>query len=114
MLSPLFTLTLGLPYSFLFFPFLKGFEVTLDGPYGEEGCDDTNAKDDTDDEDDNKENTPPDSQQQNPWKLARDEIMLYDDIFPGAATSGNTKSDKNKVINYLQHYSVSMNSYSWY
>ena len=74
--------------------------MALGSPYEEENCDETNDdKDDNEDDDDNKENLPPDNQQQeNPWKLARDEIMLYDDIFPGAATTGNAKSDKNKVI----------------
>ena len=78
--------------------------MALGSPYEEENCDETNDdKDDNeDDDDDNKENLPPDNQQQeNPWKLARDEIMLYEDIFPGAATTGNAKSDKNKVIWYL-------------
>ena len=77
--------------------------MALGSPYEEENCDETNDdKDDNEDDDDNKENLPPDNQQQeNPWKLARDEIMLYDDIFPGAATTGNAKSDKNKVIWYL-------------
>ena len=77
--------------------------MALGSPYEEENCDETNDdKDDNEDDDeDNKENVPDNQQQENPWKLARDEIMLYDDIFPGAATTGNAKSDKNKVIWYL-------------
>ena len=101
-LSFLFLLPLtchdDLLHSFLPFFYLKGFEVELGGPYGEERCED---KDDNDDsiDDDNKENIPDNQLEENPWKLSRDEIMLYDDIFPEAtATTGNAKSDKNKVL----------------
>ena len=63
-------------------------------PIGDEGC--TDDDDDADD-DPNKENTIPDAQE-NPWKLSREELALYDDIFPGASLGGNAKSEKNKVI----------------
>ena len=81
------------------FSLLEGFEVELGGPYGEEGCEDNN-KDDSDDivDDDNKENIPDNQLGENPWRLSRDEIMLYDDIFPGSTATGNAKSDKNKVL----------------
>ena len=70
---------------------LQGFQ--MNGPIGESNGD----KDDDDDDNDNedKENLP--VQQENPWKLSREEVMLYDDIFP-EASSTNSKADKNKVI----------------
>ena len=79
---------------------LQGFEVST--PIRDEGCaDDDNIDDDDDnnnDDDGNKENIPVGEKQENPWKLSKDEVAFYDEIFPEAASGGNTKSEKNKVI----------------
>ena len=65
----------------------------MNAPIGVGNGDNDDDDDDNDDED--KENLP--VQQENPWKLSREEVMLYDDIFP-EASSTNSKADKNKVI----------------
>ena len=86
------------------------FEVALGGPYGDNdgGDDENDNKGDKEDhiEDDDKENTPPDNQA-NPWKVSRDEIMLYDDIFPETAATENAKSNKNKVGSHTHLFLLS-------
>ena len=57
--------------------------------------------DDTDlsDEDENRDAEQQDAEQQdNPWKLSKDEISLYEDIFPQTTT--DEKGDTNKVRAY--------------
>ena len=50
---------------------------------------------DDDDDDEDKEDIEED--EGNPWKSWKDSVMLYDQIFPEAATTGTNKSEKNKV-----------------
>ena len=77
--------------------FFQGFEISSSPP-----TEDTTQNDDdnnNDNDNDNNEDDDMDSEaQENPWKLSKEEVLSYDDIFPQAATDENEKSEKNKVI----------------
>ena len=55
--------------------------------------------DDTDLFDEDEHEHQDTEQQKNPWKLSKDEISLYEDIFPQTTTT-DEKGDTNKVRAY--------------
>ena len=66
---------------------ILGFDVS--------DCSQLREKQTDDDDDEDKEDIEEDDE--NPWKSWKDSVMLYDQIFPEAATTGTNKSEKNKV-----------------
>ena len=54
---------------------------------------------DLSDEDEHEHEHQDAEQQENPWKLSKDEISLYEDIFPQTTTT-DEKGDTNKVRAY--------------